>query len=74
MELIKIIFEVVGSELISAIIGAIISGGICYKIGVSKNQKAGKNSKQIQNSVNINGIVTAQENMKIGCVSNEERK
>lgn len=52
------IFDGIGTELISLIVGILFGGTAGYKIG-SKNkqkQKAGDNSKQMQiGSVNYNG-------------------
>lgn len=60
MESLKWIFDGIGTELLSLIIGAVVGGLGGYKIGVKtkvkQNQKAGKNSTQSQiGSVTING-------------------
>lgn len=54
------IFDGIGTELISLIIGAAFGGAAGYKIGsknkIKQNQKAGDNSKQVQiGSVNEYG-------------------
>ncbi len=54
------LFDGIGTELISLIIGAVLCGAAGYKIGsknkIKQKQKAGDNSKQIQiGSVNYNG-------------------
>ena len=60
MESLEWIFDGIGTELISLIIGAVFGGAAGYKIGsknkIKQNQKAGDSSKQIQiGSVNYNG-------------------
>lgn len=59
MENLQWIFDGIGTELISLIIGLLIGGGAGYKIGVKKTknqtQKAGHHSTQTQiGSVKIN--------------------
>ena len=54
------IFEGIGTELISLVIGTVLGGAVGYKIGsknkIKQNQKAGDNSKQVQiGSVNEYG-------------------
>lgn len=55
MEKFKWIFDGIGTEIISLVIGSILGGGIGYKIGIhvniksiKQNQKAGNNSSQTQ--------------------------
>ena len=60
MEGLEWIFEGIGTELISLVIGAFLGGTAGYKIGsknrIKQNQKAGDNSKQVQiGSVNEYG-------------------
>ena len=60
MEYLEWIFDGIGTELISLIIGAVLGGAAGYKIGsknkIKQKQNAGDNSKQIQiGSVNYNG-------------------
>lgn len=60
MEGLDWIFDGIGTELISLIIGAAFGGAAGYKIGtknkIKQNQKAGDNSKQVQiGSVNEYG-------------------
>ena len=60
MEGLEWIFDGIGTELISLIIGAAFGGAAGYKIGsknkIKQNQKAGDNSKQVQiGSVNEYG-------------------
>lgn len=60
MENLEWIFDGIGTELISLIIGTVLGGAAGYKIGsknkIKQKQKAGDNSKQIQiGSVNYNG-------------------
>ena len=60
MELFEWIFDGIGTELISLLIGAVFGGAAGYRIGsknkIKQKQKAGDNSKQIQiGSVNYNG-------------------
>ena len=60
MENLKWIFDGIGTELLSLVIGAVVGGVTGYKIGITKKvkqtQKAGKNSTQSQiGSVTING-------------------
>lgn len=73
-----IIFQGIGTEIIGIVINTIISatlGGIVgYRIGISKKQKqkAGKESNQIQNSINIGGNVTSKDKIEIGSVVNDK--
>ena len=60
MEELEWIFEGIGTELISLVIGTVLGGAAGYKIGsknkIKQNQKAGDNSKQVQiGSVNEYG-------------------
>lgn len=60
MEGLEWIFDGIGTELISLIVGAVFGGAAGYKIGsknkIKQNQKAGDNSKQVQiGSVNEYG-------------------
>lgn len=60
MEGLEWIFEGIGTELISLVIGAVLGGAAGYKIGsknkIKQSQKAGDNSKQVQiGSVNEYG-------------------
>ena len=60
MELFEWIFDGIGTELISLLIGAVFGGTAGYRIGsknkIKQKQKAGDNAKQIQiGSVNYNG-------------------
>jgi hypothetical protein len=60
MEGLEWIFDGIGTELISLVIGAAFGGAAGYKIGsknkIKQNQKAGDNSKQVQiGSVNEYG-------------------
>lgn len=60
MENLAWIFDGIGTELISLLVGAIFGGAAGYKIGsknkIKQKQKAGDDSKQIQiGSVNYNG-------------------
>lgn len=60
MENLAWIFDGIGTELISLLVGAILGGAAGYKIGsknkIKQKQKAGDDSKQIQiGSVNYNG-------------------
>jgi hypothetical protein len=53
MENLKWIFDGIGTELISLVVGLLIGGGVGFKIGINKKsikqkQKAGDNSTQIQ--------------------------
>lgn len=52
MENLKWIFEGIGTELLSVIVGLFFGGAIGYKIGnhnkVKQTQKAGNNSNQTQ--------------------------
>lgn len=72
------IFQGIGTEIIGVLLNTIFSfivGGVVgYKIGVSskQKQKAGNNSKQVQNSINFNGNVTANNNMNIGSVLDDK--
>ena len=60
MENLQWLFDGIGTELLSLVIGALGGGAIGYRIGtknkVKQKQKAGDNSKQIQiGSVNYHG-------------------
>jgi hypothetical protein len=60
MEGLEWIFDGIGTELISLVIGAVFGGAAGYKIGsknkIKQSQKAGDNSKQVQiGSVNEYG-------------------
>lgn len=60
MEYLEWIFDGIGTELISLLVGAIFGGAAGYKIGsknkIKQKQTAGDDSKQIQiGSVNYNG-------------------
>lgn len=72
------IFQGIGTEIIGVLLNtvfsAIIGGAVGYRIGVSskQKQKASNNSKQVQNSINFNGNVTAKNNMNIGSVSDDK--
>lgn len=72
------IFQGIGTEIIgvllSIVLSAIVGVAVRYKIGVSskQKQKVGDNSKQIQNSINFNGNVTAKNNMNIGSVLDDK--
>ena len=52
MENLEWIFDGIGTEIISLIIGAVLGGAAGYKIGsknkIKQKQNAGDNSKQIQ--------------------------
>ena len=60
-----VIFDGIGTEIISLIFGAIIGGTVGYKIG--------SKSKQTQNSVNVGGNVSAKKDIKIGSINDEEK-
>lgn len=67
MENLEWIFDSIGTELISLIIGAVFGGTAGYKIGsknkIKQKQNAGDNSKQIQiGSVNYNGDQQTKSN------------
>lgn len=72
------IFQGIGTEIIGVLLNTVLSlivgGAVGYKIGVSSKQKQknGNNSKQVQNSINFNGNVTAKNNMNIGSVSDDK--
>lgn len=70
-----VIFDGIGTEIISLIFGAIVGGTVGYKIGSKskQSQKFTSNSKQIQNSVNIGGNVSANKDIKIGSINDEEK-
>lgn len=70
-----VIFEGIGTEIISLIFGAIVGGTVGYKIGSKskQSQKFTSNSKQTQNSINIGGNVSANKDIKIGSVNDEEK-
>ena len=70
-----IIFDGIGTEIISLIFGAIVGGTVGYKIGSKskQSQKFTSNSKQTQNSVNIGGNVSANKDIKIGSINDEEK-
>ena len=75
MENLQWIFDGIGTEIISIILGAIIGGTVGYKIGSKskQNQKFASNSKQTQNSVNIGGNVLSKKDIKIGSINDEEK-
>ena len=67
MEYLEWIFDGIGTELISLIIGAVLGGTAGYKIGsknkIKQKQNARDNSKQIQiGSVNYNGDQQTKSN------------
>lgn len=69
MENLEWIFDGIGTELISLIIGTILGGTAGYKIGsknkIKQKQKAGDNSKQIQiGSVINNGDQQTKSNRR----------
>lgn len=69
MEYLEWIFDGIGTELVSLIIGAVVGGATGYKIGtknrIKQKQKAGDNSKQIQiGSVNYNGDQQTKSNRR----------
>ena len=69
MENLEWIFDGIGTELISLIIGAIFGGAAGYKIGsknkIKQKQNAGDNSKQIQiGSVINNGDQQTKSNRR----------
>lgn len=69
MENLEWIFDGIGTELISLIIGTVLGGAAGYKIGsknkIKQKQKAGDNSKQIQiGSVNYNGDQQTKSNRR----------
>lgn len=68
-------FDGLGTEIISLIIGTVLGGTIGYKIGSKSKlvQKKSNNSKQVLNSINIGGNVTAKKNVKIGSINDEEK-
>ncbi len=69
------IFDGIGTELLSLIIGAIVGGTVGYKIG-SKNkqiEKKSNNSKQIQNAINVGGNISPVKNVKIGDIKDEQK-
>ena len=70
-----VIFEGIGTEIISLIFGAIVGGTVGYKIGSKskQSQKFTSNSKQTQNSINIGGNISANKDIKIGSVNDEEK-
>ena len=70
-----VIFDGIGTEIISLIFGAIVGGTVGYKIGSKskQSQKFTSNSKQIQNSVNIGRNVSSKKDIKIGSINNEEK-
>lgn len=70
-----VIFNGIGTEIISLIFGAIIGGTVGYKIGIKnkQSQKFATNSKQIQNSINIGGNVSSKKDIKIGSINDEEK-
>lgn len=70
-----VIFDGIGTEIISIILSAIIGGAVGYKIGSKskQSQKFTNNSKQTQNTVNIGGNVSTKKDIKIGSISNEEK-
>ena len=59
----------------SLIFCAIVGGTVGYKIGSKskQSQKFTSNSKQTQNSVNIGGNVSANKDIKIGSINDEEK-
>ena len=70
-----VIFDGIGTEIISLIVGAIVGGTVCYKICSKgkQSQKFTSNSNQTQNFVNIGGNVSANKDIKIGNVNDEEK-
>lgn len=69
MEYLEWIFDGIGTELVSLIIGAVVGGATGYKIGsknkIKQKQNAGDNSKQIQiGSVNYNGDQQTKSNRR----------
>lgn len=69
MEYLEWIFDGIGTELISMIIGTVLGGTAGYKIGsknkIKQKQNAGDNSKQIQiGSVNYNGDQQTKSNRR----------
>lgn len=69
MEKMQWVFDGIGTELISLVIGTLGGGAIGYRIGkknkVKQKQKAGDNSKQIQiGSVNYNGDQQTKSNRR----------
>lgn len=68
-------FDGVGTEIISLIVGTVLGGTVGYKIGSKSKlvQKKSNNSKQILNSINIGGNVSAKNNVKIGSTNNEKK-
>ena len=69
MESISWIFDGLGTEIISLIVGLISGGAIGYKIGIhnriKQSQKAGNNSRQTQiSSINYGVNKTTQNNSK----------
>lgn len=69
MENLEWIFDGIGTELISLIIGAVLGGTAGYKIGsknkIKQKQKAGDDSEQIQiGSVNYNGDQQTKSNRR----------
>lgn len=69
METLEWIFDGIGTELISLLIGAVFGGAAGYKIGsknkIKQKQKAGDDSKQIQiGSVNCNGDQQTKSNRR----------
>ena len=67
MENVQWIFDGIGTELISLIIGIVLGGAAGYKIGskneIKQKQKAGDNTKQIQiGSVINNGDQQTKSN------------
>ena len=68
-------FDGIGTEIMSLIIGTILGGTVGYNIGSKSKlvQKKSNNSKQILNSINIVGNVSAKNNVKIGSTNNEKK-
>lgn len=69
MENLEWIFDGIGTELISLIIGTVLGGAAGYKIGsknkIKQKQEAGDNSKQIQiGSVINNGDQQTKSNRR----------
>ena len=69
METLEWIFDGIGTELISLIIGAVLGGAAGYKIGsknkIKQKQKAGDDSEQIQiGCVNYNGDQQTKSNRR----------
>ncbi len=71
-----VIFDGIGTEFLSLIIGSIIGGTVGYKIGSKSKQKQenANNSNQIQNSINVAGGITANGKIEVGSVLKSEKK